>query len=161
MNQTSTLESIEHETKEQPRHQSFVRRFASAFVSTLMWSFLLALVIGSSVAAVWTVIPTEMLDWGSSKVNLIGYVSHCSFTPVSTITLVIAALVGVLLIYKLDLRNNIGFGMLAGMGIGGVIGVARGIGGEIFLSSFIGMGMGIGIGVVLGLLIGILQQEDQ
>jgi hypothetical protein len=159
MNQVSTLQTVEHETTDQPRHQSFVSRLVSSFVSTLVWAFLLALVIGASIAALWTVIPTEMLEWGSSQMNLIGYVSHCNFAPASTGILAIAALFGVFLINRLDLRRDIGFAMLVGMGLGGISSIIGDIGGEIFLSSLIGMSMGIGIGVVLGLFLGILRKE--
>lgn len=121
----------------------------------LVWAFIMAAAIGSFAAAVWTVIPTEMLEWGASTPNLVGYVSHCSFAPVSTGILSIVSLVGILLSWKLKTGREIGIGVFIGTGGGLVMGLAGGID----ITMFIGMGSGVGVGVVLGILIGLLRRS--
>ncbi|MFW9844406.1 MAG: hypothetical protein ACFFEV_07510, partial [Candidatus Thorarchaeota archaeon] len=93
----------------------------------------------------------EILAWGSSHLNLVGYVSHCSYTPISTIILLVMSLIAILLTIPLKSSRRIGAGVFIG-GIGGlVLGMLRGI--DIVM--FIGMGSGIGVGVFLGLLLGV------
>jgi NADH:ubiquinone oxidoreductase subunit 6 (subunit J) len=53
---------------------------------------LLILVVGaiaSAISVVWTVIP----DSSASKESMLGYKSHCSFAPISTIILILIAVV--------------------------------------------------------------------
>ncbi|MFW9955606.1 MAG: hypothetical protein ACFFD3_13745, partial [Candidatus Thorarchaeota archaeon] len=97
-----------YEEKETKKETSGLRRFFSVLAIAAGWTFLSSLVIGCLSAGIWTVIPTELLAWGSSKVNLIGYVSHCPFVPVSTFSLLGAAGVGILLIVRMPLRNPVG-----------------------------------------------------
>ncbi|MFX0162668.1 MAG: hypothetical protein ACFE68_04930 [Candidatus Hodarchaeota archaeon] len=58
---------------------------------------LLAALIAAAVAAVITVIP----DSSASKECRLGYKAHCSFTPISTIILIIMAIIFALLFIKI------------------------------------------------------------
>jgi len=58
---------------------------------------LLAALIASAVAAVITVIP----DSSASKDCMLGYKAHCSFTPISTIILIIMTIVFAFLFIKI------------------------------------------------------------
>ncbi len=119
----------------------------------LGWALLAAMIVGSFTAAIWTAIPTAFLPWGASYVNLVGYVSHCPFTPISTLILLIVGFLGVFLAYKLKRGRRIGYGVFAGT-IGGLL---VGLLGGIDIVMFIGMGAGVGIGVFLGLVIGLVE----
>ncbi len=57
--------------------------------------------IGGIVTGIWTMIPTTLLGgFGASKSCYLGYIAHCSFTPLSTIILFAMALVSLLLLIK-------------------------------------------------------------
>ncbi|MFW9793928.1 MAG: hypothetical protein ACFFEE_06495 [Candidatus Thorarchaeota archaeon] len=133
-----------------------LRKIVRVIGLTLVWAFLSALIVGSYSAAVWTVIPTELLEWGAGRINLIGYVSHCSFVPISTLFLVSAASIGVLIAFKLRRGRTIGkwvFVMTAtGLGIGLLFGID--------IVMFMGMGVGVGLGILLGLVIGIFRSTE-
>jgi hypothetical protein len=122
----------------------------------LIWAILAAAVVGSLAAAVWTVIPTEMLEWGATTPNLIGYISHCSYSPVSTAILLAAAGIGALLSYKLKRSKDIAFGVF----VGTAGGLFSGLLGGVDITMFIGMGAGVGVGVFLGILIGVLKRNE-
>lgn len=66
----------------------------------LVWPFLLAMVIGGIGSGIWTLLPTELVGWGAITPNYLGYVSHCSFAPFSSLMLFLMAAVGLVLIYK-------------------------------------------------------------
>jgi hypothetical protein len=99
-------------------------------------------------------IPTELLAWGASSLNLLGYVSHCSFAPLSTSILSAVSVTGILMAWKLKRGREIAKGVLIGTAGGLLLGLLGGI--DIVM--FIGMGAGIGVGVVLGILIGLLRR---
>ncbi|MHA2141922.1 MAG: hypothetical protein ACXADC_05660 [Candidatus Thorarchaeota archaeon] len=132
---------------------SKVVRFITVFGLALIWAFIIAAIVGSLAAAVWTVIPTEMLEWGASKPNLLGYVSHCSFVPISTTILSIVSLVGMLMAWKLNRGREVAKGVFIGTAGGLLVGLLGGID----LAMFIGMGAGVGIGVVLGVFMGLFR----
>lgn len=67
------------------------------FVKLLLFLIMLAGFIGSVVSAVITVVP----DSSASKINMLGYKSHCSFMPISTIIPFITALVFGLLFMRM------------------------------------------------------------
>ncbi len=136
--------------------QSGIRRFLTVLGISFGWTFLTALVIGCLTAGVWTIIPTEFLTWGASKVNLIGYVSHCSFAPVSTLTLLGSAIVGGRLMLRMPMRNPIGIVVFVSAALGTVIGMIRGID----ILTFAGMGAGVGVGFVVAVIIGLLQKQE-
>lgn len=135
--------------------QSGFKRFLSLLGISFGWAFLSALVIGCITAGIWTIIPTELLAWGASKVNLIGYVSHCPYVPVSTSILLGAAVVGVVLMTRMPLRSLIGSVVFLCTLAGTAIGLIRGID----IITFAGMGAGVGIGFVLAIIIGLLQKQ--
>ncbi len=131
-----------------------IKRVVRLLAYALVWAFVLSLALGSFAAGVWTVIPTDLLAWGAGRPNLLGYVSHCSFVPISSITLFTASSIGIFLAYKLRNRERLaGLGML--LGIAG--GMAVGLLGGIDIGMFMGMGAGVGVGVVLGPLLAIVQ----
>ena len=86
----------------------------------LAWAGITIHIVGGTVAGIWTLIPTNLLPWGASQMNLIGYISHCSFAPISSLLLFGFALFGVLKARKrIDLKYN---GLIViGFGITGVI----------------------------------------
>jgi hypothetical protein len=59
------------------------------FLRFLLFLIVLAGFVASAVSAVITVIP----DSAASKMCMLGYKAHCSFAPISTIILVIMAVV--------------------------------------------------------------------
>jgi hypothetical protein len=50
---------------------------------------LVAGAIGSAISAIWTLIPEST----ASKESMLGYKSHCTFVPISTIILIFMAVV--------------------------------------------------------------------
>jgi len=66
----------------------------------LLWPTLLAMVIGGIGSGIWTLLPTDLVGWGASTSNYLGYVSHCSFAPISSFMLFIMAAAGLVLIRK-------------------------------------------------------------
>jgi len=63
----------------------------------LLFLILLAGAIASAVFAPITVLP----DASASKPNMLGYKSHCSFVPISTIFLIIIALILGLIFWRI------------------------------------------------------------
>jgi hypothetical protein len=62
-------------------------------VKTISYTTLvIAMIIGNLFSAVITILPAEVVGFGSTKVSYLGYVAHCSFAPWST--LISLALVG-------------------------------------------------------------------
>lgn len=59
------------------------------FLKFLLFLIVLAGFVASVVFAVITVVPES----SASKANMLGYKSHCSFVPMSTIILIVIALV--------------------------------------------------------------------
>lgn len=146
-------ESIEVDSKRSDT-TSGIMRFITTLGLALVWAFIIAAIVGSSAAAIWTLIPTELLAWGSSTSNLLGYVSHCSFAPFSTAILSVVSMVGLLVGWKIKRGRDIAKGVFIGTAGGLLVGLLGGI--DIVM--FIGMGAGIGVGVVLGILIGLFRR---
>ena len=153
MSETDTI-LIENQERNEARPPSGLKRVLSVIGLSLVWALLAAAIVGSLAAAIWTVIPTEILQWGASEVNLIGYVSHCSYTPISTLILLSTAFVGAAISYKLKHGRTIGLVVFAGTAGGLMIGLLEGID----VTMYIGMGAGIGVGVLLGLVIGLVRK---
>ena len=110
MSKSNTIQLEKQET-----HQaSVVKRVFTTLGYTLVWAFFSALAIGCLAAAIWTVIPTVLLPWGASGANLLGYVSHCSYAPISTFVLSSTSLVGFGRSYKLKRGRDIGKVVYAG-----------------------------------------------
>ena len=66
-----------------------VKKLIKFSIKILILLILIAGAIGSAISAIWTLVP----DSSASKESLLGYKSHCSFTPISTIILVFIALI--------------------------------------------------------------------
>ena len=76
----------------------------TTLVITMIFGFLFSTII--------TVLPADVVGFGSTKVSYLGYVAHCSFTPWST--LISLALVGLGVFFLIRLitylkSNNISF----------------------------------------------------
>jgi hypothetical protein len=153
---TITIQKEKDETQELKGSSSGLRRFLKVAGYALIWAFVVSLALGSFAAGLWTLIPTELLAWGSSKLNILGYVSHCPFAPFSSTILFVASAIGVLLAYKISKGRTIGLGVFMGVGVGLAIGALGGI--DIVM--FIGMGAGVGIGFVLGLFLGLFREKE-
>jgi hypothetical protein len=149
----SNTETIQLE-KQETQQTSVVRRALTVLGISLAWGFLAALAIGCLAAAIWTAIPTALLPWGASTINLVGYVSHCPYTPISTFVLSSTSIVGFTRSYKMRTGRTIG--KVVYMGTAG--GLLLGLLGGIDIVMFIGMGSGVGIGIVLGFIIGLFKQ---
>lgn len=67
----------------------YLKKIIIWFLKFLSFLIVLAGFVASGVFAVITVVS----DSSASKANMLGYKSHCSFVPISTIILVIMALV--------------------------------------------------------------------
>jgi len=66
-----------------------VRKSLKFLSKLLLLLILIAGAIASAISAVWTLIP----DLSASKESMLGYKSHCSFTPISTIILIFMTVV--------------------------------------------------------------------
>ena len=66
-----------------------VKKIAKFSIKLLILLVLFAGAVGSAISAILTLIP----DSSASKESMIGYYSHCSFAPISTIILIFIALV--------------------------------------------------------------------
>jgi hypothetical protein len=152
MSKTNTIQLEKQETHQ----QSGVSRILRVVGLTIGWAFLSALAIGSLAAAIWTAIPTALLPWGASGMNLLGYVSHCSYTPISTLVLGSTSLVGFGRSYKMKSARTIGKIVYLGTTGGLLIALLGGVD----VTMFIGMGIGLGIAVVLGFIVGIARRVD-
>ncbi|MFW9788806.1 MAG: hypothetical protein ACFFE2_14665 [Candidatus Thorarchaeota archaeon] len=156
MNETEVIQ-YRNEEENIVRHPSGLLRVLKVIGLTLIWAFVSAGIVGALAAAVWTVIPTDMLSWGATKVNLIGYVSHCPFVPVST--MILLSTVGVLSVvaYKLKRVRNIGLVVFTGTAVGLLVGLLGGID----VTMYMGMGSGVAVGVMLGLVVGLIRNTGE
>ena len=150
----SEIQEIVEVSEQRTETRSIIRDFIRILGFAMIWAFIMAAIVGSLAAAIWTIVPTDMLSWGASTPNLIGYISHCSFAPISTAILSAVSLVGILIWWKLKRGREIARGVFIGTAGGLLVGLIGGID----ITMFIGMGAGIGIGVVLGILIGLLRR---
>ena len=75
-------------------------------------TLIIAMIIGNLFSAVITILPADIVGFGSQKLSFLGYVAHCSFAPWST--LISLALTGLGVFFFLRLirylkANNISF----------------------------------------------------
>ncbi len=147
---------VEYESE---KEESFLGSVLRILTSTLLWSMVLTAIASSLIAAVWTLTPTELLDWGSQRANLIGYVSHCNYTPISTMILVGVSIVFLPLMVRLIGKYGLNYGVLTGLAIGLLTGIGSGLSQGRFVNIFIGLGIGVGIGVLLGIVIGLIRRN--
>ena len=66
-----------------------IKKIAKLSINLLILAILIAGTIASAVSAIWTLVP----DSSASKESMLGYKSHCTFTPISTIILIFMAVV--------------------------------------------------------------------
>jgi hypothetical protein len=151
----SEVQELVEVSKQKAKTRSIVRDFIRILGLATIWAFIMAAIVGSLAAAIWTIVPTEVLAWGASTPNLIGYVSHCSFAPISTAILMTVSLVGVLMGWKLRKGREVAKGVFIGTAGGLILGLIGGID----ITMFIGMGAGIGVGMVFGILIGLFRRS--
>jgi hypothetical protein len=153
-----TSEAIQIEQpNEQTESSSGVKKFFVLLGHSLIWVFLAALVFGALAAGVWTLIPTDLLSWGSSKVNLIGYVSHCSYTPYSSLILFVASFIGIM--FSMKMKNRYPVGLIVFLGT--ALGIGAGLINGIDITMYITMGIGLGIGVVAAILVGLFMNSGR
>ena len=65
------------------------KKIVNYSIKLIVLMILIAVAIGSAVSTVWTLMP----DLTASKESMLGYKSHCTFTPISTIILIFMAVV--------------------------------------------------------------------
>ncbi|MBD3407520.1 MAG: hypothetical protein GF411_15495 [Candidatus Lokiarchaeota archaeon] len=157
---SSLVDTIKEEEPTTPRKsksgKSFLSEFVSSLFATILWAIFVSMMIGSTIAGVWTIIPTELLTWGSSDMNLMGYVSHCNFAPISTGILLACSFIGAILVWKFGDNRQIGLIVTSCIILGIVVGLLRGLSSAIFLGMLIGMGTGVGISIPMGILTGLV-----
>ena len=122
--------------------------FKQLFKLSLNWGFNALLVTATLVAGVWTLLPTAILPWGAHKTNLIGYISHCSFAPVSSIILLGGAAFGIYRAFKKKGRNPVGYIIFPAAIIATLIGIFT-MGIDLNLLFVTGLGIGGGVVVVM------------
>ena len=159
MNNISNQEEIgeEQEAKHQIRTltgepiQKSEENLGYYLKNTFRWGLISLLVLEGLVTGIWTLIPTALLPWGASGTNFIGYVSHCSFAPVSTIMLFGFVALGIgMLIRKPKIQlNGIVVSVIAVVGTG--IGLVGGISIQTLMVSALSVGLGVIIGFIVGL----------
>ncbi|MFW9958783.1 MAG: hypothetical protein ACFFCT_11990 [Candidatus Odinarchaeota archaeon] len=155
MSKTDTIQ-LENQEYDDARQIGGIKKFFIILGLSLVWAFLSAMVVGSFAAAIWTVIPTSLLSWGADNVNLIGYVSHCSFAPISTLILLTTTVIGIFLVHRLRGSRTIGLSVFLATTGGLFIGLRNGV--DIVM--FMGMGAGVGVGIVLGIIAGMIRQAE-
>lgn len=155
MSKTDTIQ-LENQEYNDVRQVGGIKKFFIILGLSLVWAFLSAMVVGSFAAAIWSVIPTSLLSWGADNANLIGYVSHCSFAPASTLILLTTTAIGIFLAHRLRRGRVIGLSVLVGTTGGLLIGLLNGI--DIVM--FMGMGAGVAVGIVLGFIVGIIKWTE-
>ncbi|MFX1364782.1 MAG: hypothetical protein ACFFCE_17660 [Promethearchaeota archaeon] len=75
---------------------NWLKMIVKSFFISFFTIFVLSLVIIGIAFSIITIIPDK-----ASKPCYLGYYAHCSFTPYSTIILLVMALIGTLLLIKL------------------------------------------------------------
>jgi ABC-type sulfate transport system permease component len=66
-----------------------LRKTIKWMLKLLLLIILVAGAIASAISTIWTIIPDSL----ASKESMLGYKSHCSFAPISTIILILIAVV--------------------------------------------------------------------
>ena len=73
-----------------------VKNIVKISIRFLLLVILIAGAIASAISTIWTLVP----DSSASKESMLGYKSHCSFTPISTIILIFMAVVFVYILIR-------------------------------------------------------------
>lgn len=121
----------------------------SLFRQSIKWVFVSCITLWSFAAGIWTLLPTAILPWGASKVNMMGYISHCSFAPVSTIGLFIITIIGLVKAIKIMNKNPLSYIILAAVSIGVLVGMIVNIDTGMFLGAFVAAIVGVVITLLL------------
>ena len=66
-----------------------IKKITKLSIKLFFLFVLIAGAIGSAISTIWTLLP----DSSASKESMLGYKSHCSFTPISTLILIFLAIV--------------------------------------------------------------------
>jgi hypothetical protein len=113
------------------------------------WGLISLLVLEGLVTGIWTFIPTALLPWGASGKNYLGYVSHCSFAPISTILLFGLTAIGIVMIIR---KPKI---QLSGIVVSavGVVGTGIGLISGISMQSLMLSALSVGIGLIIGIFV--------
>ena len=121
--------------------------------SSFLQGVMSAIILGSLFAGIWTIIPSNILPWGSSKINILGYASHCPFAPFSSLILFGICVYGIKSVNKLGLNTSTGY-MIFSFGIIGIfLGIMNsGIGFSMLIYGTIAITIGVVSTVVIGLL---------
>jgi len=75
-------------------------------------TLIITMIIGNLFSAVITLLPADVVGFGSQKHSILGYVAHCSFTPWSTLISLALTGLGVFFLVRLIRylkTNNISF----------------------------------------------------
>jgi hypothetical protein len=75
-------------------------------------TLVVTLIVGFLFSTIITILPADVLGFGSTKVSYLGYVAHCSFAPWSTLISLSLVGIGVFFLIKLVKylkSNNISF----------------------------------------------------
>jgi hypothetical protein len=156
MNEVSSIQ-VENEKLAVTHETSGLRRVVRVVGLAIAWTFTSAMIVGSLAAATWTVIPTDLLAWGAAGLNRMGYVSHCSYAPISTVVLIVVTGIGAGLALRLPSGLHIGRTIFGGTAGGLIFGALMGI--DIVM--YIGMGIGLGVGLVFGLLFELMSKTSR
>ena len=65
-----------------------IKKIIKLSIKLFLLLVLIAGAIASAISTVWTIIP----DASASKESMLGYKSHCSFAPISTVILIFLAI---------------------------------------------------------------------
>jgi hypothetical protein len=133
--------------------ESKPRSFFSILKLALRWGMITLLVMESLLAGIWTLIPTSLLPWGAHDSNFIGYVSHCSFAPLSTLMLLGITALGIVMGIRTRNCGAITYTIISIGSLGILLPIFNGIS---IMSLFIEVGaivVAIVAGVIAGLVI--------
>jgi len=64
-------------------------------------TLVVGMIAGNLFSAIITILPAEIVGFGSTELSILGYVAHCSFAPWSTIISLVFTGLGIFLLIKL------------------------------------------------------------
>lgn len=73
-----------------------IKKIAKFSIKFLVLGILIAGAIGSAISVIWTVMP----DSSASKESILGYKSHCTFTPISTLILIFMTVIFTYILFR-------------------------------------------------------------
>ena len=81
-----------------------IKKIIKFSIKLFLLLLLIAISIASAVSAIWTLMP----DSSASKESMLGYKSHCSFTPISTIILIFMAVIFAYILIRTKYLKSLG-----------------------------------------------------